>query len=90
MSQQKSIVVVFKSNGMGATDAQGLRETLARKFLGLIIDADPLPGAISFYTDGVKLACEGSPVLAELAALEQRGVHLVICQTCLETLGLTG
>jgi intracellular sulfur oxidation DsrE/DsrF family protein len=84
----KNIIIVFKSDGMGVTDNQGLREVLARKFLELIADADMLPRAICFYTDGVKLACEGSPILAELQALEQRGVHLVICKTCLDTFGL--
>jgi hypothetical protein len=88
MVPKKSVVLVFKSDGMGTTAAQPLRETLAHKFLSLIVDADPLPGAICFYTDGVKLVCEGSPVLAELLALEARGVHLVICRTCLDTLGL--
>jgi sulfur relay (sulfurtransferase) complex TusBCD TusD component (DsrE family) len=88
MTQKKSVVVVFKSDGMGTTTAQPLRETLARKFLGLILDADPLPAAVCFYKDGVKLVCEGSPVLAELLALEAQGVHLVICQTCLDTFGL--
>jgi intracellular sulfur oxidation DsrE/DsrF family protein len=88
MRREKSIVVIFKSNGMGITAAQELREILARKFLGLITDADPLPDAICFYTDGVKLVCEGSPILAELLALEARGVHLVICQTCLNYFGL--
>jgi len=84
----KNIIVVFKSDGMGVTDNQGLREVLARKFLALIADARMLPKAICFYTDGVKLVCEGSPILAELRALEQRGVHLVICKTCLDTFGL--
>ena len=88
MSEKKSIVVVFKSDGMGTTSAQALREMLARKYLTLILDADPLPEAICFYTDGVKLVCAESPVLAELRTLEARGVHLVICQTCLDTLGL--
>jgi intracellular sulfur oxidation DsrE/DsrF family protein len=88
MVQKKSVVVVFKSDGMGTTADQPLRETLARKFLSLIVDADPLPGAICFYTDGVKLVCEGSPILAELQALEGLGVHLVICKTCLDSLGL--
>ena len=88
MNTTQSIVIVFKSDGMGVTKAQPLRETLARKFLALIQDAAPLPTAICFYTDGVKLVCAGSPILAELAALEARGVRLVICQTCLNTLGL--
>jgi intracellular sulfur oxidation DsrE/DsrF family protein len=84
----KNIIIVFKSDGMGVTANQDLREGLARKFLALIDDANTLPQAICFYTDGVKLVCEGSPLLAELAALERRGVHLIICSTCLDTLGL--
>ena len=88
MNGKKSVVVVFKSDGMGVTANQELRVNLARKFLTLIADAEPLPAAICFYTDGVKLACAGSPVLPELRALEERGVHLVLCKTCLDTFGL--
>lgn len=84
----KSIVIVFKSNGMGVSDNQELRETLSRKFLTLITEAAPLPDAICFYTDGVRLACAGSPILPELRALEGRGVHLVLCKTCLDAFGL--
>lgn len=88
--KEKSIVIAFKSDGMGHSDNQDLRVNLARKFLTLIQDAQPLPAAICFYTDGVRLACTGSPILPELRALEGRGVHLVLCQTCLDTLGLAG
>jgi len=90
MGQNKEIVIVFKSDGMGATDAQDLRETLARKFLQLIPNVTPAPAVICFYTDGVKLVCEGSPILSELQALEDRGVRLVICKTCLDYFGLAG
>lgn len=88
MQPAKSVVVVFNSDGMGRSAVQPLRELLARKFLTLVADGGALPAAICFYTDGVKLVCTGSPLLAELAALEARGVRLVICQTCLDTLGL--
>ena len=88
MNSNKHIVIVFKSDGMGSSSAQGLRETLARKFLALLADAGTLPAAICFYTDGVKLVCAGSPVLDELRTLEAGGVRLVICQTCLDTFGL--
>ncbi|MBM4456763.1 MAG: hypothetical protein FJ011_03170 [Chloroflexi bacterium] len=84
----KSIVIVFMSNGMGTSSAQELRETLAQKFLALIADAGCLPKAICFYTDGVRLVCAGSPLLAELRALEAHGVPLVICKTCLDYFGL--
>ena len=49
---------------------------------------NPLPSQICFYTDGVKLCMTGSPVLDELRALDDRGVELVLCSTCVETFGL--
>lgn len=88
-SPSKSTVFVFSSYGMGQTDNQDLKLRLAQKFLGLIAHADPLPRQICFYTDGVKLCVNGSPVLAELAALESKGVELVLCATCLDTYGLS-
>jgi len=86
---EKSRVIVFNSDGMGHSEAQDLPKVLAHKFLALIGANGLLPDAICFYADGVKLACTGSPVVAELRALEARGVELVLCQTCLETLGLS-
>lgn len=40
--------------------------------------------AIVLYNSGVRLVCEGSPVLAELAQLQDTGVDLRPCTTCLE------
>ncbi len=88
MTNDRSTVLVFKTNGMGSTDDQGLKERLAAIFLNLLADSDPLPNGVCFYTDGVKLVVEGSPVLEQLQALEQRGVRLIICRTCLEAFGL--
>jgi hypothetical protein len=85
----RSVVVVFNSDGMGRTDAQPLRDLLARKFLGLLDDGGLCPDAICFYTDGVKLVCEGSPILTELQTLERSGARLVVCKTCLDYLGLS-
>ncbi|TLN01987.1 sulfurtransferase-like selenium metabolism protein YedF, partial [bacterium] len=42
-----------------------------------------------FYTEGVKLACGGSPAIGVLLEMQQRGVELVLCQTCLEYFGLS-
>jgi len=89
MSMQRAIVYIFTGDGMGQTHDQELRQILAGKFFQLLVVADPLPKVVCFYTDGVKLACEGSPILKELEALERRGVHLVLCNTCLNRLGLS-
>lgn len=88
MEEKKSIVIVFKTQGLGMTDDMLLKEKLAKTYLNLALQMEPLPAAICFYTDGVRLACEGSTVLDELKALESRGVRLVLCQTCLDTFKL--
>ncbi len=85
----KSMVFVFTSFGMGQTEDVDLKIRLARRFLALVAQADPLPSQICFYTDGVKLCVTGSPVLPELHALQAKGIELVLCSTCLETFGLT-
>lgn len=80
-------VILVTNDGMGRADVQ-LQHTLIAKYLELLLTSGDLPNAICFYTDGVKLAVEGSPVLAQLAALEQSGVRLILCSTCLNYFGL--
>ena len=76
-------VLLFTRNGMGDAPAE-LRQRLTVKFLGLLADSGSRPAKILFYTEGVKLACNGSPALEPLRALEAQGVELVLCQTCLD------
>ncbi len=47
-----------------------------------------MPSAICFYTEGVKLVVEGSPLLSRLSQIEKIGVRLIICSTCLNFFGL--
>jgi hypothetical protein len=82
-------VFVFANFGMGQTENSELRIVLTRKFLTLIAQPDALPAQICFYTDGVKLCVNGSPVLDELRTLQGMGVELVLCATCLDAFGLT-
>ncbi len=88
VSSSQRTVFIFSSYGIGQTGDPELKIVLARKFLALIAEADPLPSQICFYTDGVRLCVHGSPVLAELRALEAKGVELVLCSTCLDRFGL--
>ena len=88
MDTSKAIVIIFKSNGMGETGEQPLKDKLTKTFLTLTRQNPDLPRALCFYTEGVRLACEGSPVLEELHALEAAGVHLILCQTCLDYFSL--
>jgi len=83
LPQSESTLVMIRSNGMGDADIT-LRHKLIRTYLSLLNDNEVLPGAICFYTEGVKLVTEGSPVLDILKSMEEKGVDLVVCNTCLK------
>ena len=83
----KSVLLQVIHDGMGAADSE-LQHTLLRKYLLLLQENGALPGAICFYTSGVKMVAEGSPVLDVLQSLEARGVRLIVCKTCLDHFGL--
>lgn len=80
-------ILVFTRHGLGDAPAE-LQQKLTVKFLQLTLEANTLPAKILFYTDGVKLACEGSSVVNELKAMKERGVELILCSTCLDYFGL--
>jgi len=83
----KSILLAVIHDGMGVADVE-LQHTLLRKYLLLLQENGTLPGAICFYTSGVKMVAEGSPVLDALQSLEAQGVRLIVCKTCLDHYGL--
>jgi len=87
-TEQYSTAILITRNGMGHAKAE-LQQSLIKTYLTMLDDNDMLPGIICFYTDGVKLVVEGSPVLDVLKSLEAKGVRLVICNTCLKYSDLT-
>jgi sulfur relay (sulfurtransferase) complex TusBCD TusD component (DsrE family) len=80
-------VLLFTRNGLGEAP-EGLQQILVVKYLSLLAQEAEKPNQILFYTEGVKLVCEGSPVLGWLRNLEEAGVTLIICSTCLDYFGL--
>jgi intracellular sulfur oxidation DsrE/DsrF family protein len=78
----ENTVILVTRDGMGNSDGK-LQHLLFAKYLELLSQHERLPAAFCFYTDGVKLVCEGSPVLEPLRSLENKGVRLIICSTCL-------
>ena len=80
-------VALITRDGMGHAD-QTLQHKLITTWFKLLDDSNTLPSAICFYAEGVKLVTTGSPALESLRALEAKGVHLVICNTCLNHYGL--
>ncbi len=84
-----STIMLITRQGMGSGDLE-LQLRLIGTYLRLLHENDWLPAAICFYTEGVKLVVDGSPVLDRLQMLEDAGVRLVTCSTCLEYYGLVG
>jgi hypothetical protein len=83
----KSAVVFITREGIGQGERE-LQLKLVGTYLKLLVENESLPNAICFYTEGVRLAMPGSPVLEQLRLLEQRGVRLILCSTCLNYYGL--
>ena len=80
---KKGTVYVVSRNGLGQA-SEDLQRILAVNFFGISVDSEFSPEIILFYADGVKLACEGSPVVDNLRAMEKKGARLILCRTCLD------
>ena len=72
---------------MGTGD-QELQHKLIHTYFRLFVANNYLPSVIALYTEGVKLLTSDSPVLESLQTLEDSGVHLIACNTCLKHYGL--
>ncbi|MDJ0973281.1 MAG: DsrE family protein [Planctomycetota bacterium] len=84
----ESTLVVVTADGMGSSGPD-LGRKLFSTWLTLVLENGTLPGAIAFYSEGVRLLCEGSPVVELLQQLEAQEVRLIACKTCLDQFGLT-
>lgn len=80
-------VIVLRGGGMGAGD-EALGERILLTFLHKAGSALPGLEAILLYNAGVKLICEGSAHLAALTLLEEQGVDVIACGTCVDHFGL--
>ena len=76
------LVLVVSSEIMGRGEAE-LGNILVRGFFHTLGEGEPRPQTLIFFNTGIKLACEGSPVLDDLCALEAEGIEMLVCGTCL-------
>lgn len=83
----KNEVVVFTSDVLGRGNDE-LGGVLAKAFFYTLVESEDIPQTIIFLNAGVKLTCEGSPVIEHLLALEKRGTEILSCGTCLDFLKL--
>lgn len=88
LAPAKKPVVVISSNIMGDGDDK-LGYNLMKAFVFALTQQEVLPSHVLMYNGGVKLACEGSESLNDLKTLEELGVTVLSCGTCLDNYGLT-
>jgi tRNA 2-thiouridine synthesizing protein A len=81
-SEPRGTVVVFASDRMGEGDPE-LGAILMRAFGQTLVQME-VPQKLLFYNRGVFLVLNDSPILAELKGLEEMGVELLVCGTCLD------
>ncbi len=82
-------VVLIGQAGLGAGDPQ-LGGLILANFLRLLGEREDRPEYIILWNEGVRIAVEGSNWINHLRRLEEQGVKIVCCQTCIEFLGLEG
>jgi len=64
--------------------SEELGRLLMRNFLYTLTTRSSFPKTVIFINSGVKLCAKGSPVLEELRKLQDNGVEILACGTCLD------
>ena len=77
----KTLLIQSETLGRGNDE---LGTILMSKFLGTLSESQEKLAALVFWNTGVKLVAEGSWALAHLKKLEQQGVEILACATCLD------
>jgi selenium metabolism protein YedF len=81
-AQSGPFVIVIAEDKMGRGNDE-LGYVLIRAFLHTVAGQAEKPDVMIFYNTGVKLTVQGSEVLDDLKQLENEGVQLLVCGTCL-------
>jgi len=84
---ERDIVVAISSNKMGEGD-EVLGKILIKGFVYALTQLEKLPKTIIMYNSGAFLSIEGSESLEDLINLQQQGVEILTCGTCLNHYGL--
>jgi selenium metabolism protein YedF len=83
-----SKIFLIQSEGIGRGEER-LGSMLMANFLRLLGESIDKPDSLIFMNTGVRLVCRGSQVLDQLKRLEEQGVKILACTTCLEYFELT-
>lgn len=87
-SKSENIVVAFDKNCLGHGNEE-LGKVLVKGFIYTLTELENKPKTLLFLNGGVELTTEGSEVLDDLKILEDLGVEIFTCGTCLDYYGLS-
>jgi len=83
----KDKVLFISSDSLGS-GSEELGRTLMKAFVNALSENEVVPKKILMVNSGVKLACTGSELIEALRKLEERGVEILVCGTCLNYFNL--
>ena len=78
---QKGLVVAISADTMGS-GSEELGKILLKAFLFSLTELDSPPEALLFFNSGALLASNESNTTGDLKTLEEKGVRILICGTC--------
>jgi len=78
------------TSGQFGQGSPELGEVLMKSLFVALAEAAEPPASLVFLNTGVFLAVAGSPVLPQLASLQDRGAAILACGTCLKYYNLEG
>lgn len=84
----RDYIVVISSQFAGSGNDE-LGAALMKSFIYTLTESEQLPRCLLFYNGGVHLTTAGSGVLEDLHRLEDAGVEILSCGTCLNYYGLS-
>ncbi len=77
------LVLSVPGRHLGRGDDEKLGDILIRSYFHVLQEVGPTPDTIVFYNGGAFLTQKDSSVLEDLVSLEERGVEILTCGTCL-------
>lgn len=80
-------VLLLGQPGLGSGDER-LAGLILANFLRQLADTPERPTHIVLWNTAVRIVCEGSPLQDHLRRLQESGVDVLACRTCLEYLDL--
>ena len=83
VNRSEDIVIVITADKLGRGE-DALGTVLMKSYTYALTEAAPLPKTVVFINSGVKLVCEGSDALINVEKLEELGVEVISCGTCLD------